>query len=82
MKTSNINQPVSVTQLRFGRDMRAYPRAIEFEGRTYEFVDRGLSCTVKKGEKRSHILSLSDGKRQFWLRDGDRGIWTLIGMSA
>lgn len=82
MKTFNINQPVSVTRLSFGRDMRAYPRAIEFDGQAYEFVDRGLSYTVKKGDRQTHILSLSDGKRQFWLRDGDRGAWTLIGMSA
>lgn len=82
MKTSNINKPVSVTRLSFGRDMRAYPQAIEFDGKTYEFIDRGLSCTVKRGEQSTHILTLSDGERQFWLRDGGRGAWTLMSMSA
>ena len=61
MNTFNINRPVNVTRLRFGRDMRAYPQAIEHEGSTYEFVDRGLSCTVSRGESRTHILTLTDG---------------------
>jgi len=81
MNTFNINRPVNVTRLRFGRDMRAYPQAIEHEGSTYEFVDRGLSCPVSRGESRTHILTLTDGTREFWLRDGGHGIWTLLGMS-
>ncbi len=75
------NQPVNVTRMSFGRDMRAYPTRIELDGHTYEFVDRGLSCTVKKGESQTHILTLTDGTRQFWMREGIHGTWTLLGMS-
>ena len=82
MKTLKINQPVNVTRMSFGRDMRAYPTAIEHEGHTYEFVDRGLSCTVQRGAQKARIFTLSDGAQQFWLRDGGHGIWTLLGMSA
>ena len=82
MQTLNINQQVNVTRMSFGRDMRAYPRAIELSGKTYEFVDLGLSCTVKKGDSKTHILTLTDGIRQFWLRDGGHGVWTLLSMSA
>ncbi len=66
----------------FGRDMRAYPQAIELDGRTYEFIDRGLSCTVQRNGDRSHILTLTDGIRHFWIREGSRGCWTLIDMST
>ena len=76
------NKPVNVTRMSFGRDMRAYPQAIELDGRTYEFVDRGLSCTVKRGDTKSHILSLTDGIHQFLIREGIRGSWTLIDMST
>lgn len=82
MQTHNINRQVNVTRMSFGRDMRAYPRAIELEGRTYEFVDRGLSCTVTRGAEKTHILTLSDGQREFWLRDGGHGVWTLLSMST
>ncbi len=82
MKTLKINQTVNVTRMSFGRDMRAYPKAIEHDGRTYEFVDRGLSCSVQRGAHKARIFTLSDGAQQFWLRDGGHGIWTLLGMSS
>lgn len=82
MKTLTINQPVSVTRLGFGRDMRAYPQAIEFDGKFYEFTDRGLSYTVKKGRKTTRLLSLQSDMRQFWLRDDGESMWTLLGMSS
>lgn len=82
MNTFNINRQINVTRMSFGRDMRAYPKAIEHEGKTYEFVDRGLSCTVQRGGRKSHILTLTDGTKQFWIRDGGHGVWTLLSMSA
>jgi len=45
MKTTSINSPVDVTAIGFGRGMRAYPRRIEFEGATYDFIDAGLRST-------------------------------------
>lgn len=76
------NQPVNVTRMSFGRDMRAYPTRIEIDGQTYEFIDRGLSCTVKKGSGKTHILTLTDGRNQFWMREGAHGTWTLLDMST
>lgn len=82
MKTLNINHPVSVIRMSFGRDMRVYPRAILYNGTEYEFVDRGLSYSVKRGGQVTFFLALSDGIRDFWLRDGGNGNWTLLGMSG
>ena len=83
MKNITINQPVHVTALGFKKNLRAYPRQIEFEGRTYDFVDAGLSCLVNSGRKASQILTMSDGRSQFRLRsDNYGGLWTLLSMSA
>lgn len=76
---TTINSPVSVTAMGFGRNMRAYPRRIEFEGKTYSFVDTGLRTVVRTGGKIAQILTMSDGLRDFCLRSDDRGgSWTLL----
>lgn len=75
-----INSPVDVTALGFGRDMNAYPRRIEFEGVTYDFIDAGLRTLIKKGERISQIFTMTDGARDYRLRS-DGGGWTLLSMS-
>lgn len=83
MKNIPINKPVQVTSLGFKKNLSAYPRQIEFDGRTYDFVDSGLSCLVKRGREACQILTLSDGRSQFRLRsDNYGGLWTLLSMSA
>lgn len=83
MKNITINMPVHVTNLGFKKNLSTYPRQMEFEGQTYDFVDSGLSCLVKNGKLASQILTLSDGRSQFRLRsDNHGGLWTLLSMSA
>jgi hypothetical protein len=82
MKKHIINQPVAITAVEFDKHTRAFPRQMEFDGRTYDFIDRGFACTVTRGKATTQILTLSDGHSQFWLRRGDRGIWTLLGMCS
>lgn len=81
MKKQIINQPVSVTVVGFDKNTQAFPRQMEYNGRVYDFVDRGFACRVKKGDRVTQILTLSDGKSQFWLRGGGSG-WTLLGMCS
>lgn len=79
MKTSNINTPVTITSMGFGRDLRAIPRRMEYDGRTYDFVDAGLRTVIRKGEAIAQILTLSDGISNFRLRSDNRGgSWTLL----
>ncbi len=67
----------------FRKDLTAYPRQMEFDGATYSFIDAGLGCIVRSGERLSQIFTLSDGKQSFRLRSDNRGgIWTLVSMSA
>ena len=82
-KSITINSPVTVTAMGFGRDMRAVPRRMEFNGQTYHFADSGLRTVVRKGEKILQILTMSDGESSFFLRSDVKGSnWTLVGMSV
>ncbi len=81
-KSITINSPVDVTTMGFGRDLRAYPRRIEFEGITYSFVDAGLRTIVRKGERIAQILTMTDGARDYLLRsDNHGGSWTLLSIT-
>lgn len=81
MKTYKlINSPVDVTALGFGRNMRTYPRRMEFEGSTYDFLDAGIRTIVGSGEKVTQIFTMTDGMRDYRLRS-DNGSWTLLGIA-
>jgi hypothetical protein len=81
MKTyKSINSLVDVTALGFGRDMRTYPRRMEFEGSTYDFIDAGLRTIVRSGERVAQIFTMTDGAYDYRLRS-DNGRWTLLGMT-
>lgn len=82
MKNTTINRPVTVTALGFSRDMRAYPRRMEFDGKAYDFLDAGLRTIVRSGERMAQILTLSDGDNDYRLRtDNYGGSWTLLSIS-
>lgn len=81
MKTF-INAQVNILSMGFGRDLRAIPRRMEFEGRAIDFIDNGLRTTIRHGEKIAQIFALSDGDQTFHLRsDNHGGTWTLIGIN-
>lgn len=79
-KSITINSPVDVTAIGFGRDLRSYPRRIEFEGTTYDFVDAGLRTVVRSGERIREIFTMTDGAHDYRLRSDGRG-WTLLSMT-
>lgn len=79
-KFTSINSPVSVTALGFGRGMRTYPRRMEFQGITYDFVDAGLRATLSNGERAMSIFTMTDGARDFRLKS-DGSSWTLLGIA-
>ena len=76
-----INIPVTILSVGFGRDLRATPRTMEYDGRRIDFVDSGIRTTVRKGDRLAQILSLTDGSSTFHLRsDNHGGSWTLVGI--
>lgn len=51
MKNNSINSPVSITAMAFGRDMQPIPKRMEWAGRTYQFIDRGIRVVSRRGRK-------------------------------
>lgn len=82
MKKLQINRVVTVRALGFRKNLEAYPREMEFDGVTYNFVDAGIRCMVRRGGKIAEIFTLSDGKTNYYLRTYNRGSnWTLLNIS-
>ena len=76
---TTINSPVTVTSIGFGRNMRSYPRRMEYGGTTYQFLDGGLRTIVRRGERIAQILTMSDGTHDYRLRsDNQGGSWMLL----
>ena len=78
--TKFINTPVSVTAIGFGPGMRAYPKRMEWAGRTYQFIDRGIRVVTRRGESTMSTVTLSDGRQNFCLRELS-GAWTLLSVA-
>ena len=82
MTNTTINSPVSVTAMGFGRNLRAYPRRIEFGGASISFTDAGIRTVVNTGGRVAQVLNMSDGLRSFCLRsDNNGGSWMLLSIS-
>jgi len=80
--TQTINAPVSVSAYYFaGRDMRTFPREIEFGGGSVTFMS-GLRYLVQRGADAVRLfdMSASDGLVYRLQQTGDS--WTLIGTKA
>lgn len=77
MKNNSINSPVSITAIGFGRGMEAIPRRMEWDGRTYQFIDRGIRVVARRGESVMSTVTMGDGERSFCLRQNGRE-WMLL----
>lgn len=77
-----VNQPVNVTAVYFQRkNLKTFPRKMEFEGMTYTFAD-GLQYLVKKGQSMIQIFDMTDGAASYRLkREGNHSDWTLLAIT-
>ena len=83
MNKIDINELVAVTAMGFRKNLAAYPRRMEFRGVTYNFIDAGLRCLVRKGEMIAEILTLSDGQAEYHLKtDNQTCNWTLLSIAS
>ncbi len=83
MVKTQINEQVIVTAIGFRKNLVAYPRRMEFRGKTYYFVDAGLRYLVRHSEKIAEFITLSDGKADYYMRSDNRGVnWTLISIAT
>ncbi|MDN5275838.1 MAG: hypothetical protein JWN33_487 [Candidatus Saccharibacteria bacterium] len=83
MKQITINEQVAVTVMGFKKNLSPYPRRMEYKGNIYDFIDAGLRCLVRSGDRIAEIVTLSDGETCFRLRsDNHGGNWTLLSMAS
>lgn len=75
--SETINSPVSITAIGFGRDMQPIPKRMEWAGKSYQFIDRGIRVVARRGESIMCTVTMSDGIQSFCLRQTG-GIWTLL----
>ena len=83
MNRTTINEEVAVTRMGFKKNLTAYPRRMEFRGSIYEFVDAGVRCLVRSGDRLAEIITMSDGQSFYRLRsDNHGGNWTLLSIMS
>lgn len=81
MKTTKINEPVTVTAMGFRKNLKVYPKRIELNGSSYSFIDAGLRCLVQNGNKIiAEIFTMSDGQSEYRIRNTGGG-WTLLSIA-
>lgn len=79
MKRTDINEQVNVTAIGFRKNLVAYPRRMEFRGVTYNFIDAGIRCLVRRGSAIAEVITLTDGIASYLLKtDNISGGWTLL----
>lgn len=59
------------------RQIKAYPRQIEFGNTQYTFND-GLQRLVRSGQRVVRLFDMTDGRTRFRLKQ-ENGEWTLLG---
>lgn len=80
-ESTTINQKVVVSAVTFDRQLETVPRRMEYRGTTYHFVESGLRCLVRSGERMVRIVTMSDGSTDFRLRQESNDYdWTLLSM--
>lgn len=74
------NEDITITGLYFQnrKDLKAFPRRMEYRGDTYTFRD-GLQYMVKKGQEVVRIFDMTDGEAKYRLQsDAEQVNWTLL----
>jgi len=82
MTKTTIGKPIQITALWFDKDLGAVPKRIEFGGRSYTFVDRGLRYCIRRGNVLTRLFDLTDGEALFRLKhEVDADAWNLLSIS-
>lgn len=80
--TQLINQEVNVNAFYFaGREMKTFPKAIEYRGRAVTFGD-GLRYLVQKGSEAVRLFDMSSSDGSTYRLQQAGGNWTLVGIKG
>jgi hypothetical protein len=80
----SINKEVAVTAVYFrnSKELKSFPKRMEFDGREYTFLESGLRYLVQKGHQLVQVFDMTDGIADYRLRfDGNQKLWTLVDIS-
>ncbi len=79
-----INREIDVTAFYFNRtSSRCFPSRIELDGQPLAFLESGLRCLVRSGQRMVEVFNMTDGYKQYNLRfEPEQRLWTLINIRA
>lgn len=74
----SYNQEIDVTSYYF-QNNHGFPRRIEFEGQSLNFMETGLRCLVQKGQQLIEIFNMTDGQNLYRLSfESTNRTWKLL----
>jgi hypothetical protein len=79
-----VNREVSVTAMYFRRtkELKTFPKRMEFDGHEYTFIESGLQYLIRKGQRVVRFFDMTDGNANYRLKfDNDAFTWTLVSIT-
>jgi hypothetical protein len=79
-----VNKEVSVTAMYFRRpkQLKTFPKRMEFDGREYTFIESGLQYLIQRGQRAVRFFDMTDGSANYRLKyDGEAFTWTLVSIT-
>ncbi len=78
-----INENVTITSVSFNKNLETYPRRMEYQGRTINFIEQGLKCLIRHGERIAQVMTMSDEESDYQLKyDQNSAHWTLLAITS
>ncbi len=79
-----VNKEVNITALYFRnrRQLKSFPKRMEYNGNTYTFLESGLQYLIQRGQKMIQIFDMTDGRDTYRLKFDDAAFnWTLVNIT-
>lgn len=84
MAKTILNRQVDVTALYFttkNGQLKSFPKRIEYDEEYHQFVESGLRMLVQTANGMVRLFEMSDGMKNYRLRQDQKNIWTLLSIS-
>lgn len=79
-----VNKEVTITAMYFRnrRELKSYPKRMEYNGNTVNFLESGLQYLIKRGQKMVQIFDMTDGQDTYRLKFDEKDVnWTLVNIT-
>jgi hypothetical protein len=81
MNRTSINKEVNITALYFRnkKQLKSFPKRMEFDGHEYTFQESGLQYRVIKNDQDLRFFDMTDGSADYRIEfDAEELTWTLM----